>query len=205
MKKSYNKTTLFILPMLGQKWEWWRDNGIYNTYIADIDHPDVNNKILCLFDINSITNSGWVIFDEETREQDKNFNYSYSIDDDQNYMMHVYNVRKERQEDYDYFLKSKYSYFSRDYKNEILNFYDIDQHKARYEVVMAQKPERPTISQILFPKNSDREKYIKQRTGCSYEWDWEIYDRINEREVFSKSSLPVIPKITDHDVGRINS
>lgn len=155
--------------MIGDNWKQYHKNSFYNCYIGDLDHTDFSNNIFCLYTTTS------------TDSEEQAVAY-YPVDDTS--WMYVYDVPKEYQEDYNTFVNSKYSKFSNEYKDKILEFFGIDRAEGRWE--QKDKPPTPYVRQVIFPKDSDRVKYILERIGCEYEKDCEILDRIDEREVFSK-------------------
>ncbi len=179
--------------MLGESWAYWRDNGLYNCYIGDVnkaEYAEYNDNIFCLFDKNLTQVPVFDTFQNEVQSAHVNYIDSYTVSDtNSNYVMYVFDVPNNLKEQYNTFLESKYSCFSSAYKDQIFDFFGYDKQQARYEIPVGKKLQSPTIPQILFPKTSDRDKYIKEKTGCKYEGWWEIIDRINEKEVFGLSII----------------
>lgn len=177
--KVYNKSTLFLLPILKKNINFWKEHSLYNAYISDVNNKeDFENKLFCL----CVDNKG----KNENLTSNNSFSYCYTPkEDDNSLIMYVYNIPDNTINEYYTFLKSEYSKFSTEYKDCILDFHNINRLKARYEIPMHLKPEKPVITQILFPKDSDRKKYIQDKYGCKYEPYWEISSRINEKEVFN--------------------
>lgn len=183
MTKTCTKALLLLLPMLGFAWSYWEQKGIVNCYIRDIEHDSSNAGLYCLF--------------ESPQDFSSHPNFIESYSPMESWFMYAFSIPNEFDDDYDKFLDSKYSTFSTAYKDHILKFYGHDRVASRYEVPMNRKPDKPGLTQILFPKDSDREKYIRERTGCDYENWWEVLSRIDSKEIFHNRMLPKYEEVNE--------
>lgn len=94
-----NKSLLFILPLLKLK----NNYNIINTYLGDVEEDLFNNKLYILCSI-----------ENDLIELNNSFIKKYTTNDGTMYVMSIPDSIKN---DYDWFLKGKYSKFSKESKD----------------------------------------------------------------------------------------
>ena len=130
LKLKVNLTTAFMLPMLYDQSFKHSDiltNTFIDTYIADLDKPENDNKLVVRYatitDLPSWTDT-----------------YSLYTSEDES-MMVIYEVPEIYMDEYGKFLIGDYSKFSKKYKEQILKFWEADKYTFIYGVLYKHKDE----------------------------------------------------------------
>jgi len=98
-----------VLPMLRQPLAYYGDYFI-NTFVRDENYPDYDSHIFVLFD------SSFVVDDKDSYHNlcsSEHYETDYCVGD---YHMIIFNIPDEFYVDYQLFLASKYSKFTKEYK-----------------------------------------------------------------------------------------
>lgn len=124
---AYNKTSTsqFIMPLLfGNKKfnEIITDfESFVNAYIADFDKPENDNKIILVFNEKQ----------KELPELNMTDHYTKTIKDEELFF-YVYEIPESLSDNYTYWLMGKYSLFTKEAKDTILNFWDAGENTLLY-------------------------------------------------------------------------
>jgi len=153
------QATRFVLPMLYSKDRndnFFITKNFENCYIGDGNHPQLGKKIFLLYDYKMTVE--FVKFERKLElMSDFNTDYDYG---DENQVMYVLDIPEEHVEDFQLFLKGKYSQFSNDLKLKILKFWDI-------------KDETSTIYRVLYANESIKEgELIIDSDSCAENEYW---------------------------------
>ena len=149
-----NKTSLFILPMLGGNKNLWFYNQLFmNAFIGIKD--DFEDKIVLLYRW-----SGDILFHkfDKALKQFKSFRSVQSIDD--HHVLYTFNVPIHHIKNFKLFKKGKYSELDRTYKLKILEYHGLNVDSS--------------IGQILF-KISKRRRQLEKKIGMYLPDDAELY------------------------------
>lgn len=116
---KYNKTTLFLLPMLGLS---LRNANILkylkNSYIDDrgLEH-DYKKPIFLLFNVNSLHDQIFKKFQEALRKkQEYVYDYYIGTNNGRHLLMYVFESPEKYRADYNHFKAGRYSQFSKEYR-----------------------------------------------------------------------------------------
>ena len=113
-----NKTYRYVFPMIEDIINY--EIGLKACYIGDINKPEYSNHIFLQYEFKEEFKSIYLKFEEEIHAS-KLFESFYDLKDGT--IMFVFKVPKEYQLDYELFIKSKYSKFSKYYKDKLINFH----------------------------------------------------------------------------------
>lgn len=118
--KKYNKSSVFLLPMLGINLDYFKD--FYNVYYKNIYDKEKDVKRIYVVYKNQD------LLDTMTTNIIKNVNYldSYSID---NFTIFRYKILEIYLNDFNLFCNGSYSSFSNSYKKLILDSYSINKQE----------------------------------------------------------------------------
>ena len=128
---AYNKTSTsqFIMPLLfaNKKFsEIITDFDTFvNAYIADFDKPEYDNKVILIFNEKQ----------KELPESNMTDHYTKDIKDGETLFAYVYEIPEELGDNYALWLLGKYSMFTKDAKDAILNFWDAGENTLLYGVL----------------------------------------------------------------------
>lgn len=155
-KSKWNKSVYFILPMIDINSNY---RHLINSYLGDSKYPTDNfNKILVelKYKDNTILN---------------NIHLENNYETEDGTYIYVFNIPEKYNEDYQLFLKGKYSLFSEKYKKKILSF-------------VIKKPIQTSYVYKILYKTSDLKFELEESIGqelpddaelCSIaDWDKEI-------------------------------
>lgn len=191
-----NKSSFLILPMLGPDQSYFDWSGSFlNCYIQDENYPEYNNHIVLLYkypEVLSPKNVAAVIKMEEKLFRELNAPMVHRYDPDTQHSVFIYEVPKEYQEDYDWFMYGKYSRMSAGYKNKILSFHTESSSKGIIGVLTRDKTMLKNIHKNLgcmkAECNCNSTNYLDCKYFSDYVFDFhkaEVWDRINEDEILS--------------------
>ena len=128
LKLNSNNSTIWLLPMLNEK--GFKHNDIINeyfinAYIADIDKPENDNKLLIkYFVVEGIPK----FFNEDNK-------YTIYLDESDDSFVVAVNIPEEHLSNYHKFLAGQYSKFSKEYKQLILQFWEEDESTLLYGIL----------------------------------------------------------------------
>jgi acyl-CoA synthetase (AMP-forming)/AMP-acid ligase II len=131
---NYNKTqtTQFIIPLLFKDKQITEIitnfDSLVNGYIADFDKPNLDNKIILVFNSKQ----------KQLPEENQIEHYTKTVKDGEktnDLFFYVYDLPEKYQEDYTFFLVGKYSKFSTEAKSQILNFWEAGENTLLYGVL----------------------------------------------------------------------
>jgi len=137
-KKGINKSTVYLLPMLGLYESDFRkdfpNNLFQNCFVKDItldeDSAINKNKILLRYKF-----SGKIGFKQLERRLTTHPEYFTSYEIDKYHTMYVYDIPIRWEKDYHRFLEWKPSKFSKDYKEHVIRFYGSSPINKLYKVL----------------------------------------------------------------------
>lgn len=119
-----NRTATYISPMLGNKVTEFKSNYLpqsqfVNSFIGDVEKPELKDCILLLYRFTG--HKDYIDF-EKKLETKSEFYKKY--EPDHLHTMYVFKVPDVYLDQYDLFKRSKYSKFSGEYKQKIINFHN---------------------------------------------------------------------------------
>lgn len=127
-----NRTHIYILPMIG--WSLGRTyDGLINykmLFLKNDDRVDEVDKVYMLVKFSG--DRKYLLYEDELRKSDI---YYDSYDPDKRHIMFVFDIPEKFKKEYDLFLKGKYSEFSEEYKQMIMNFHGIEKTRSVKEVL----------------------------------------------------------------------
>jgi hypothetical protein len=168
-KLNTNYSTVFLLPILGYKEEFFTEEFI-SAYIDENE----NKKLVLCFN-NSLTNEfREMILELQTNE---NFN-SIDYDDDDKEIVLTFTIPKSRDIDYNLFKSGRYTKISNEYKEILLDFHNRKSGAGKYITMidalmpdhlakkyradkMGVSPNDLPGSEVMSIPDMDRELYIK--------------------------------------------
>jgi hypothetical protein len=122
-----NKASFLILPMLGPDQSYFDWSGLLvNCYIQDANYPEYNNHIVLLLNYPEYLNDnnlGKIVSMENKLYRDLDHLLVKRYEPDVHHSIFIYNVPREYQDDYDWFMYSRYSKMSPKYKNKVVDFH----------------------------------------------------------------------------------
>jgi hypothetical protein len=127
IKSQKNKASFLILPMLGPDQSYFDWSGfLVNCYVQDSNYPEYNNHIVLLLKYPEYLNSNnlsKIIEMENKLHADLGHLLVKRYEPDTHHSVFIYNVPKEYQDDYDWFMYSRYSKMSKQYKEKVIKFH----------------------------------------------------------------------------------
>ena len=137
-KKGLNKSTVYLLPMLGTYESDFKGNSysnlFQNCFIGDRTLPEndeINqNKILLRYRF-----SGKLEYRHLERMLTRHIEYVTNYEVDRLHTMYVFNVPLKWESDYNKFKEWKPSQFSQEYKDHMLKFYGFNSNSRLYKVL----------------------------------------------------------------------
>jgi len=109
-----NYSTIFLLPMLGYKPRYFHENEFISCYI----HEDLQKKIVLCFENSSREEFKNIIWTMQTHEDFLSVDY----EDDEKEVVVVFKVPRDKEVDYNLFKIGRYTKFSNEYKEILLNY-----------------------------------------------------------------------------------
>lgn len=138
------KSSTFIFPMLtGNRRLFLWDSLFVNSFLHTEEDP---NCISLLYRF-----SADLLFLKFEKALSKFKNFKRRYDPSPNYVMFVFNVPENYEDEYILFINGKYSGFSQDYKLQILNFHNLEMDSE--------------VAQILF-RHSRRRRALEEKLNC---------------------------------------
>lgn len=148
---AYNKTftSQFIMPLLFKDKKFTEIitdfESFVNAYIADFDKPEFDNKIILVFNEKQ----------KELPESNMIEHYTKLIKDETLYF-YVYEIPEEYSENYVFWLMGKYSLFTKEAKEQILNFWDCGENTLLYGALYKTGDAIKNFYKTNFKKKLDR-------------------------------------------------
>lgn len=148
---GYNKTlaTSFIMPLLFKDKKFTEIisdfDSFVNAYIADFDKPELDNKIILVFNTKQ----------KQLPESNQINHYTKKLKDDEVFV-YVYEIPEDLSENYTYWLMGKYSQFTKEAKDRILNFWDCGENTLLYGVLYKTGDTIKNFYKKNFKKTLDR-------------------------------------------------
>lgn len=160
--KKKNKSCFFILPLLGYASHWYY--GLLNCYLGDtINKPDLLDELKIFIHLK--------IYDKKMLGANY-FNQFYKLED--NSYMYIYDIPKKFIEDYNKFVKGKYSEMSEEAK----------------EIICRQSGVKPIMNSIVYKvlyKTADQKKIIEDMIGERLPLSAEVYSVPDfNKEIYSE-------------------
>lgn len=172
LNKKYTKTTIFLLPVLEKPFTYWRDNRLYDAFIADAARDDNKGKIYVLFDNDK--SEAFNTF-ETNISQTPYFDESYDVSDGE-YKMKVFNVPEKYLPDYYLYLKGSYSHLSNGMKGQIMRNFNANNAQ---------------MNAILYPQDENRTALMED-LGIKTLPNDEVYSTPGEDEIFKEGETIVL-------------
>lgn len=141
-----NYCTVYILPMLGYKYDFLPKEEFISSYILE------DNKIVLCFKNSSSEDFKGVIW----RLQNNDDFISVDYDDNDEEVVLVFRVPKDKIIDFELFKIGRYTKFSNEYKEVLLNYHDRKSGIGKYI----------TMVDSLFPDHLAK-KYRADKIGCN--------------------------------------
>ena len=149
-----NKSSIFILPMLGGTKRLWFYNQLFINAFIGIKNK-IENKIILLY-----RKSNDILF-KKFKNALKQFRSFRSMEDvDDNYILFIFDIPTHHIKNFKLFKEGKYSKLNRTYKLKILDYHGLNVDNA--------------IGQILF-KTSKRKRHLEKKIGMYLPDDAELY------------------------------
>lgn len=173
-KIRYNKSKTYLLPLLSEFVDIRKQYfyNLENTFISD----DINMHENCIYLQHnfSFKNPKLTLYENQLTEND--FFVDLIDDTDNNKVIYVFKFPEEYMHEYNKFKEGKYSEFTRDAKEIILNFYgDIYSNNERAVGFLLK------TKQILFKNKILREKYERE-LNVKIDSTAELSDPMNEED-----------------------
>ena len=124
-----NKTYTYLLPCLGLIVNRFKGQ-IVNAFIGDDDYPHLDNHIFVLYKFSGDT--AFLDFEEELEDFPI---YECTYDPKDEYVMKVFKVPTDSQEDFQAFKDSKYSELSKILKTKIMAFHSLPPDGAIVDIL----------------------------------------------------------------------
>lgn len=173
-----NKSYFYVFPMIADKINYTKN--LLGCYIGDVDRPDITNKILLRYKFDGHLSDGYLKFEKEL-ENSALCSEIYDIKDGRdNTVMFVFHVPENYKMDYEHFMHSRYSKFSQEYKQKIINYHGTTEGK------------RNILEGILYKKEEYRKK-VEEKINERIPPDQEVASSwYPEKEIFKKEDYHVI-------------
>lgn len=189
-----NKSSFLILPMLGPDQSYFDWSGFFvNCYVQDANFPEFNNHIVLLYKYGKITEPNIIpkIIQIENRLfKDLEAPLVHRYEPDTEHSVFIYDVPKKYQNDYDWFMYSKYSKISPAYKNKVLDFHAGSNIKGILGVLSRDKTMLKNLHKNLGCMQKEckcnSQTYIHCNHFSDFELDFntaEVWDKIGSDEV----------------------
>lgn len=125
-EKSYNWTTVFLSPILRRSWDWYK-GYVENFYYQDAKRPDLKEHLFLL--LNSEDSDEYRALEAELEFHTY---FCTKYDPTSTQVMFVFSIPDNFKKDYALFKLGKYSQFSDDLKDMILN---LEQSGKNYDIL----------------------------------------------------------------------
>jgi hypothetical protein len=199
---DFNKSYNYILPILGGKASDYIKNTsrhitFVNCFVGDENYPEFNKHIFLLYKYSS-------------HEDYKEFEYGLQThplfvkmyDPATEYVMYIFRVPEEYQEDYQKFREGAYSKYSNNYKQQILNFYGLDLNKDYNNAVIGVLYKLESgfnATEAYINKNVPKQYWIKipRNQEASSKPELEIGSEIRFIEIFQNKLISQISVLNE--------
>lgn len=134
--KKFNKSTSYILPMIGSHiTEFMGKTGgtkqFRNAYIASDDKPELTEHLFLLYEFSA--DNSFLLFEERLKQ---NPYFIESYEPDYMHTMFVFSIPIEHKIDFDNYLTGRYSKFNNDYKLHLMRFHSIGETHPVMQTLM---------------------------------------------------------------------
>lgn len=181
--KMKTKSYSYILPLLCRELEVKQMLNLVNVYIRHESYPELDNHIFCLFE--------WKANKIYTSFENYLMNHELCVkheDISSKHYIICFKVNENMQYNYDKYIEGKYSKFTTEYKNFIINFFNLRKDHA--------------VSMVINQDQRLRKKY-EETLGVKLDNDSELSSIIDvDMETFkpsfineSKSPLPALSRL----------
>ena len=182
MKKTYNKTSNFILPLVGYSFNFFKP-FLYDAYIHD---SRISKKYpYCVYILFKFSGDKNYAIVEKTLLNNVKCKSQYDIHEGA-YSMFILECEKRFKKDYSLLVSGKYSEISEEAKNIILQGRNTVKNKKG-------KNETSIVHKVLH-KDIELKKFWEKRTNSDLK-EQEVWSRLNsEEETFSKKLMDTLDK-----------
>lgn len=152
-----NKTTRFLLPILGEKMSSFNETYFINAYI-DVEDVTRKTDVNCLYLLYRFrATKEYLDFEEKLQNHEQ---YRGHYEPDKHHTIYLFEIPDNYIDEYRLFLKGKYSEFSNEYKYQIMNFFNFDTDGDTYQILNRGDKRRIKMEEDLgvsIPKNIELE------------------------------------------------
>lgn len=186
-KIELTDTSLFLLPCFGRTYKEYKELGFVNCFLSDKNRDKVNEKDIHLYllfrpDPKQSIRLNTIIekFEDEDKEH---LVYLDDYDYDGGYTVLVFKFPERFRNDYELFIKGKYSKFSPDFKDTI------PERKIAEFVNEFNKPEKlagKTTQWMIINKDPRIKRYVEEKYGIDLDGANEYWHLpIMEKEILN--------------------
>tara|TARA_R110002051_G_scaffold60601_1_gene111151 strand:+ start:2785 stop:3531 length:747 start_codon:yes stop_codon:yes gene_type:complete len=145
------RASLFILPMLpGNRNTYYYDKFLLNCFVGT---KDADNVIAILFRF-----SGLKTFAALEESMKKLKSYMQTEDPTKSTVLYLFSIPKRYKEDFNKFLKGKYSEMSENYKYKILSFHGVSEESSIGQILFKDPSRKIELEELLdlnLPENAE--------------------------------------------------
>jgi hypothetical protein len=136
------KSSIFMMPMFTGSQDLFFYNSLFvNAFIG------IEGQYDCVGLLYRFSGSSVFLKFEQALKKFKSF--KYTVDPSPYYVLFVFDVPKKFQQDYDNFIRGKYSKLSPELKENILKFHGVDDHSSVGQILYKSKKRRLRLEETI--------------------------------------------------------